>query len=88
MKLVKVELKELKKGYKRTKLDAIIDEFLAMDTAVVEIADWKERDKSPHTCASAMNIGIKRRGYKHIKAIVRDSVPYLINLNIVEKLEV
>ena len=88
MKLVKVELKDLKKGYKKTKLDAIIDEFLAMNTAIVRMADWQGSYRSADSCASAMNIGIKRRGYKHIKAITRDRVPYLINLNIVERLEV
>ena len=87
MRLVKVEAKDLNRGYKRTKLDVIIDEFIAMNTAVVKLDGWEETYSTAYGCAASVNVAIKRRGYKHLKVVVRDNVPYIIDTLLMEKEE-
>jgi hypothetical protein len=86
MRLVKVEVKDFNgRCYKRTKLDEIIDEFIAMNTAVVELNGWEQTYSTAYSCHASLTTALKRRGYNHIKVTTKEGVPYLIDMNLMDK---
>jgi hypothetical protein len=83
MKLTKVDYKELNKNYKRTKVASLIEDFIDMNTAVVEITDFEH--KTPNSCANSFNTSAKRLNHNYINARVIRNRVYLFNNSLIEK---
>lgn len=70
-------------GYRRTKWQKIVDDFLSSGDACVEIVDYTNKDA--RSCAGALNQYIKRsRMYNTVYAISRKSHVYLVRNDKVE----
>jgi hypothetical protein len=86
MKLVKVEWNDtFGKIYKKTKLDVIIDEFIAMKTSIVEIEDFRSNYSSTSSCLGSFYNALRRRGQEHIKVAARDGKVYLVDTSRIDK---
>ena len=81
MKLQPVENSELKKdlyrqvGFRRGKLQSVLEEFINMDVDAVEIiGDYK----SSTTCFGSFRQAIKRYGFANIEVTMKNGDVYLI----------
>ncbi len=85
MKLTKADWREIN-TYKKTKLDEVLDEFIKMDTEVVEVTEYT--NKTATSCQSALFIAIKRRKMENtVGVMTRGGKVYLINKLLMAKHE-
>lgn len=83
MKLVKADWRNLK-TYKRTKLDEVLDEFLAMNTECVEVADHNYSNEE--CCYNTLCNAIKRRNMRSTIGVrMCNGKVYLINKVLTDK---
>lgn len=78
MKLVAYDKTKLDNvgGYKRSKWQGILDEFVNSDTDCAKVEGWTH--KSATGAAGSLNTAIKRYNYGNIRAIERKGEVYLI----------
>lgn len=80
MRLVAYELKNLEIGnMRRCKNQEVIEEFLASDMDCAKIEDFPQ--KTAQTCASSLNLTIKRFNFGGVRAISRGNEAFLIKTN-------
>ncbi len=72
-------------GYKKTKLQELVDDFIAMGEACAEVNSTEH--KSPGSCASSLSAYIRRNGITHIKVKGINGKVYLFNELVVKKIE-
>lgn len=77
MKLEKVDYTKLK-GFKKTKLQAILEEFIAMQTPCVKVDFSSNEYCSPSSASAAFHQAIKRMNVA-LNVRVIDGQLYLIN---------
>lgn len=75
MKLTKTT--ENLKSYKATKIDGIIDEFMAMNCDKVKIESWEEDYASVSSVTNVINAALRRRRLNGYRAVQRNGVPYI-----------
>lgn len=85
MKLEKADYKNLK-GYKKTKLQGIIEEFVAMQTPCVKVDFSSNEYCSPSSASAAFFQAIKRMGVNGVKVRVVESQVYLLNTLLIDEL--
>lgn len=78
MKLTPVTEKELKKGYKRTKLHKILLEFAESDYNAARLDDHEYKNANSGT--NALNQSAKNFGMPHIRAITRNGNIFLLKI--------
>ena len=78
MKFTSVTEKEMKKGYKRTKLHTILLEFSESDYNAARLDDHEY--KTANSGASALRQAAKNFGMPHIRAIVRNGNIFLLKI--------
>lgn len=76
MKLTKVNVEEMK-AYKKTKIDEILDEFISMNTAAVEVTEYT--NNSAYSCYTSLYNGIQRRKSHTIGVKVSNGRVFLYN---------
>lgn len=75
MYFVEADPNEIKKGFKRTKLLAMIEEFKNSELPLARLEDWDY--VSARTCASAINAAAKRFKIGGVHAFTRKGNIYL-----------
>lgn len=72
--------------YRRTKITALIDEFLSMNVAAVEIEFSEDEYADAFSCGNVFRQNIRRRKLNGSVAVfVEDGKPYLINKMLEDK---
>ena len=84
MKFKAVGLKEYK-GYKETKIQRFLNEFIASDIAVAEVILEPQEYSNISSAYSAVNNAIKRFKNANLSVHVKDKKLYLINKFLYEK---
>lgn len=84
MKFKAVDLKEYK-GYKETKIQRFINEFIESNIAVAEVILEPMEYKNVTSAYSAVNNAVKRFKTGNISVHVKDKKLYLINTILYEK---
>lgn len=84
MKFTEVDVKKLK-GYKETKLQRLIKDFLNAEITVAELTWEPEEYKSPSSVQSAVNSAIKRFKTANVKCQSVDKKVFLINTLLYEQ---
>jgi hypothetical protein len=80
MYLEKVSPEKLKARYKPGKIQAILEQFMAMDTVVARVHLEPGQYKSPSSASSSFNACAKRLRLP-LRATVADKVLYLVKEN-------
>lgn len=83
MKLVKASVDDLKKMYKATKWDEIIDEFILSREPVAEIKDFEH--SKPSGCYASLFKALQRRKINNIKGTINGDRVFIVNLDLVKK---
>ena len=78
MRLVAYDVNKVERPamYKRTKLLAVLEEFMKSDDVCVEIKDFNHRDA--YVCASCFRRAIVRYNFGGVAAIARRNQAFLI----------
>lgn len=84
MKLKRCEIKDLAELYKPCKNQKLIKEFIESDMDIAEVVDFTQ--KTAYTCATSLNVTIRRGKYGGIYAMVRKGRVFLIKTNKVNKI--
>ena len=63
--------------FKPTKIDGIIDEFIAMECDKVKVENWDKDYASEASIAVVITSGLKRRKLSAYKAVVRNGDVYI-----------
>ena len=83
MKLVKASFEDLKKMYKQTKWDSIIDEFICSREPVAEIKEFTH--SSPSGCYGSLYKALQRRKINNIKPSIHGDRVFIVNVDLVKK---
>ena len=77
MKLEKAN-KDIVKGYRKTKLMRVLDEFIASDIDCANVVYERGEYAKPGSCSNALSVAIKRNKYDStIGVMMRDNTVYL-----------
>lgn len=85
MKMVPYDYRKIEnlKGYKKTKNEEILDEFLESGETCVEIVEYT--NKTPYSSANSFNTHIRKRKLQNmIIAIVRNKRVFLVRIDKIE----
>ena len=82
MKLTKVDWREIN-TYKPTKLGELIDEFVEMNTEVVEVTEYD--NVSATSCYNSLRSAIRRNNTHGVEVKVVKGKVYLLNRDLLDK---
>lgn len=84
MRIVPYDFKKIKnkKGYKKSELQSILEEFLESGKDCVKIEDWEQ--KSASSCTSSFNTAAKRYKMTGARAISRNGEVFLVKASLLK----
>lgn len=88
MRMVECDIKDVvysKNGYKRTKNFEFIMKFLESGMDCVKVEEYTNKDAK--SCASALNISIKKFNLTGARAILSNGEVYLVRADKIEKIK-
>lgn len=85
MELKQANYSDIRKAYKLTKLQQLVDDFAKSGMACAEVCGFA--NKTAFGCAQSLNHAIQRTKQYNIKAISRCDKVYLLNKILIKEME-
>ena len=84
MRITPYDIKKIKntKGYKKSELQELLEEFLESGKDCVKIEDWTQ--KTAPSCASSFNTAAKRYHMTGVRAISRNGEVFLVKASLLK----